>query len=139
MLTIQHQLNPLHLSVADYKPVVQKLESEDGVAAVVPRTRFFTAIYRNDQTYEGVGLGVDFGREKVVMNSGSMLTSVTAMGIAPAPARESKSGRSAAIMAMFLVKSRTRKLDIANSMGAPNAMAMKMKTTIFKKNTTSPF
>jgi putative ABC transport system permease protein len=61
------QLNPLHLSVADYKPVVQKLEAEEGVAAVVPRTRFFTAIYRNDQTYEGVGLGVDFEREKTVM------------------------------------------------------------------------
>ena len=39
------QLNPLHLSVADYDEVVRAIESEAGVAAVVPRTRFFTAIY----------------------------------------------------------------------------------------------
>jgi putative ABC transport system permease protein len=61
------QLNPLHLSVADYRGVVQKLDSEQGVVAVVPRTRFFTAIYRNDQTYGGLGLGVDFEREREVM------------------------------------------------------------------------
>ena len=62
------QLNPLHLSVANYEEVVRKLESEAGVAAVVPRTRFFTAIYRNDETFGGVGLGVDFEREREMMN-----------------------------------------------------------------------
>ena len=62
------QLNPLHLSVANYEEVVRKLEAEDGVVAVVPRTRFFTAIYRNDQTFGGIGLGVDFEREKEMMN-----------------------------------------------------------------------
>jgi putative ABC transport system permease protein len=62
------QLNPLHLSVADYRAVVRKLEDEDGVAAVVPRTRFFTAIYRNDKTFGGIGLGVDFEREEPMMN-----------------------------------------------------------------------
>jgi len=62
------QLNPLHLSVADYEQVVQRLEAEEGVAAVVPRTRFFTAIYRNDRTYNGIGLGVDFERERQMMN-----------------------------------------------------------------------
>jgi putative ABC transport system permease protein len=61
------QLNPLHLSVSDYVEVVEKLEAEDGVAAVVPRTRFFTAIYRNDQTFGGIGLGVDFEREQAMM------------------------------------------------------------------------
>jgi len=62
------QLNPLHLSVVNYEEVVRKLEAEDGVAAVVPRTRFFTAIYRNDQTFGGVGLGVDFEKEREMMN-----------------------------------------------------------------------
>jgi putative ABC transport system permease protein len=61
------QLNPLHLSVANYDQVIEELESEQGVVAVVPRTRFFTAIYRNDQTYGGIGLGVDFEREKGMM------------------------------------------------------------------------
>jgi putative ABC transport system permease protein len=61
------QLNPLHLSVADYAEVVERLEAEPEVAAVVPRTRFATAIYRNEQTYGGLGLGVDFQRETAVM------------------------------------------------------------------------
>jgi putative ABC transport system permease protein len=61
------ELNPLHLSVAGYEEVVRALEAEPEVAAVVPRTRFFTAIYRNDRTYGGMGLGVDFQRETEVM------------------------------------------------------------------------
>lgn len=61
------ELNPLHLSVTDYEEVVRRMEAEDEVAAVVPRTRFFTAIYRNDRTYNGMGLGVDFEREASVM------------------------------------------------------------------------
>jgi putative ABC transport system permease protein len=62
------QLNPLHLSVANYQELVRKLEAEDGVAAVVPRTRFYTAIYRNDETFGGIGLGVDFERERKMMD-----------------------------------------------------------------------
>jgi putative ABC transport system permease protein len=61
------ELNPLHLSVADYEEVVRRMESVPEVAAVVPRTRFFTAIYHNDRTYNGIGLGVDFERETSVM------------------------------------------------------------------------
>ena len=61
------ELNPLHLSVIEYEEVVREMEAEDEVAAVVPRTRFFTAIYRNDRTYNGMGLGVDFEREASVM------------------------------------------------------------------------
>ena len=67
------QLNPIHLSVAGYQEVVRKLEAQEGVAAVVPRTRFFTAIYRNEQTFGGIGLGVDFEREKGMMNIGQSL------------------------------------------------------------------
>jgi len=61
------ELNPLHLSVTDYEEVVRRMESVPEVAAVVPRTRFFTAIYHNDRTYNGIGLGVDFERETSVM------------------------------------------------------------------------
>ncbi|MBN2552511.1 MAG: ABC transporter permease [Spirochaetales bacterium] len=67
------QLNPIHLSVAGYPEVVRDLEAREGVAAVVPRTRFFTAIYRNDQTFGGIGLGVDFEREKGMMSVGESL------------------------------------------------------------------
>jgi putative ABC transport system permease protein len=61
------QLNPLHLSVANYPEVVRKLEAEQGVAAVVPRIRFATAIYHDDRTYNGLGMGVDFERERKMM------------------------------------------------------------------------
>ena len=61
------ELNPLHLSVTDYEEVVRRMEAEPEVKAVVPRTRFFTAIYRKDRTYNGMGLGVDFERENSVM------------------------------------------------------------------------
>ena len=61
------QLNPLHLSVGEYEEVVQEMEADEEVLAAVPRTRFFTAIYRNDRTYGGLGFGVDFEREKKVM------------------------------------------------------------------------
>jgi putative ABC transport system permease protein len=67
------QLNPLHLSVAGYEEVVRMLEAQEGVAAVVPRTRFFTAIYRNGETFDGIGLGVDFRREKGMMSIGESL------------------------------------------------------------------
>ena len=61
------ELNPLHLSVADYPELVRRLEQEPEVAAVVPRTRFATAIYHDDRTYGGLGFGVDFQRETKVM------------------------------------------------------------------------
>ena len=48
------QLNPLHLSVADYEEVVRKLEAEDGVAAVVPRTRFFRRCRRRAKRLTGL-------------------------------------------------------------------------------------
>jgi putative ABC transport system permease protein len=61
------QLNPLHLSVSEYEEVLGRMEADEEVMAAVPRTRFFTAIYRNDRTYGGLGFGVDFEREKKVM------------------------------------------------------------------------
>jgi putative ABC transport system permease protein len=68
------QLNPLHLSVPDYQRVVSELESRAGVEAVVPRIQFAAAIYRDQDTYNGLGLGVDFARERNVMRIDQSLT-----------------------------------------------------------------
>jgi putative ABC transport system permease protein len=38
------------------------------VAAAAPRIQFYTSIYENEQTYNGVGIGVDFEREKAFMD-----------------------------------------------------------------------
>jgi putative ABC transport system permease protein len=64
------RLNPLHLSVPGYRDLVLRLEAEPGVAAVAPRIQFATAIYREEQTYGALGLGVDFSRERQVMRIG---------------------------------------------------------------------
>ena len=61
------RLNPLHLSVPGYRELVLRLEAEPGVAAVVPRIQFATVIYRDEQTFGSLGLGVDFPREEQVM------------------------------------------------------------------------
>jgi putative ABC transport system permease protein len=61
------QLNPLHLSVPGYAGLVEHLETLPGVLATAPRIQFATAIYRNERTYAGLGLGVDFEREGAVM------------------------------------------------------------------------
>jgi putative ABC transport system permease protein len=61
------RLNPLHLSVPGYRDLVARLEEEPKVAAVAPRIQFATAVYREERTFGGLGLGVDFDREQAVM------------------------------------------------------------------------
>jgi putative ABC transport system permease protein len=61
------QLNPLHLSVPGYTGLDERLEALPGVLAAAPRIQFATAIYRDGRTYAGLGLGVDFQRERAVM------------------------------------------------------------------------
>ena len=56
-------LNPLHLGVADYQSVVSTVEKQENVALVLPRIKFFSAIYRQDSNFKGMGLGIDFNRE----------------------------------------------------------------------------
>ena len=67
------RLNPLHLSVAGYRDLLPRLEAEPGVAAAAPRIQFATAIYREEQTYAGLGLGVDFPREAAFIKAGESL------------------------------------------------------------------
>jgi putative ABC transport system permease protein len=61
------ELNPLHLSVNGYEEVVSRLESEEGVRTAAPRVRLHTALYRDEEVYGGIGLGVDFARERELM------------------------------------------------------------------------
>ena len=56
-------LNPLHLGVPDYHNVVSEVEKVENVRLVLPRIRFFSAIYREKESYKGMGLSVDFARE----------------------------------------------------------------------------
>ncbi len=56
-------LNPLHLGVPEYDNVVTEIEKMENVRLVLPRIRFFSAIYREKDNYRGMGLGVDFAKE----------------------------------------------------------------------------
>jgi putative ABC transport system permease protein len=67
------RLNPLHLSVPSYRGLVDRLEAESGAAAVVPRIQFATALYRGEETFGALGLGLDFAREERVMQVGRSL------------------------------------------------------------------
>jgi putative ABC transport system permease protein len=67
------RLNPLHLSVPGYRELVARLEAESGAAAVVPRIQFATAVYRGEETFGALGLGLDFAREEQLMQVGRSL------------------------------------------------------------------
>jgi len=67
------RLNPLHLSVAGCRELLPALEADPGVAAAAPRVQFATAIYREEQTFGALGLGVDFAREARFMKVGDSL------------------------------------------------------------------
>ena len=68
------RLNPLHLSVAGSRELVARLEAEPLAAAVAPRIQFATAIYREEQTFGALGLGVDFPREEKFMQTAGSLS-----------------------------------------------------------------
>jgi len=61
------KLNPLHLSVGGYEELIARLEAEGGVRAVAPRIRLHTALYRDGEVQGGIGLGVDFARERELL------------------------------------------------------------------------
>ena len=56
-------LNPLHLGIQEHTEILESIRGQDNVRLVLPRIRFFSAIYRDDKNYRGMGLGVDFGEE----------------------------------------------------------------------------
>jgi putative ABC transport system permease protein len=61
------ELNPLHLSISGYQEVAARLEREEGVRVAAPRIRLHTALYRDEEVHGGVGLGLDFARERELM------------------------------------------------------------------------
>jgi len=56
-------LNPLHLGVREHTEILESIRGQDNVRLVLPRIRFFSAIYRDDKNYRDMGLGVDFAEE----------------------------------------------------------------------------
>ncbi len=61
-------LNPLHLRIESFRGVIEEIEKNESVEAVSPRISFPTGIYRKEDTYKAIGMGVDFQYEKVYQN-----------------------------------------------------------------------
>ena len=58
-------LNPLHLRIESYEEVVREIGKNEAVDVMSPRITFPAMIYRNEDTYKAVGLGVDIQLEKI--------------------------------------------------------------------------
>jgi len=60
----QEKNNPLNLRIQDFQSLVADLETLPEVAAVSPRITIPTGIYKDEITYTGMAIGVDFPREE---------------------------------------------------------------------------
>jgi putative ABC transport system permease protein len=57
-------LNPLHLALSAPEELIGRAETTEGVSGVAPRIRFPGSIFIEDENYHGIGMGVDFARER---------------------------------------------------------------------------
>ncbi len=57
-------LNPLHLRIESYEEVVSAIGRNEAVDVISPRITFPAMIYRDEDTYKAVGMGVDIHLEK---------------------------------------------------------------------------
>jgi putative ABC transport system permease protein len=62
--TEHEMLNPLHLALDAPEELIEAAAATEGVSSVAPRIRFPGSIFIGDQSHHGIGLGVDFARER---------------------------------------------------------------------------
>jgi putative ABC transport system permease protein len=62
--TEHEDLNPLHLSLEAPAEALDAVGRTDGVSGLAPRIRFPGSVFVEDENYHGIGLGVDFARER---------------------------------------------------------------------------
>lgn len=68
------QLNPLHLNIGSLKDTLSIIDRERGIKSVSPRISFPAAIYKQDEKFGAMGLGVDFAREGDFQDLATRLT-----------------------------------------------------------------
>lgn len=71
--TQYEQLNPLHLRVHNYEEVIGIIEEETDAPLVSPRVSFPGVVYKEEDNFHLMGLGVDFNREKEYMKLEELL------------------------------------------------------------------
>jgi putative ABC transport system permease protein len=71
--TEHEMLNPLHLALAAPDELIEAAAATEGVSSVAPRIRFPGSIFIGDQSHHGIGLGVDFTRERAFQDIESRL------------------------------------------------------------------
>ena len=57
------RLNPMHLTITDIDQLSNELLSEAGVSVVSPRISFPARIYKGEENYNAMGVGLDFSTE----------------------------------------------------------------------------
>jgi len=68
--TKNERLNPLHLTVSDPAGIISILDKTPGVEIISPRISFPARIYRSEENFNALGVGVDFDREVHFQNLG---------------------------------------------------------------------
>lgn len=64
------RLNPMHLTITDLDQLKDELLAEPGVSLISPRISFPARIYKGDENYNALGVGVDFSTEKEFQDLG---------------------------------------------------------------------
>jgi len=62
--TKNERLNPLHLTIADPAEIIGRISQIPGVGLISPRISFPARIYREEENFNAMGVGLDFSREK---------------------------------------------------------------------------
>jgi putative ABC transport system permease protein len=57
------RLNPLHLTVEDPESLMKMLQEEEGVTGISPRISFPARIYKDEENFNALGMGVNFDTE----------------------------------------------------------------------------
>ena len=58
------RLNPLHLALDAPEALLAAVDDTEAVTTIAPRIRFPGSIFLEDENYHGIGMGVDFERER---------------------------------------------------------------------------
>lgn len=72
--TEHETVNPLHLALNAPENLIETAAMTDGVSSVAPRIRFPGSVFVNDETYNAVGIGLDFARERDFQSIDDRLT-----------------------------------------------------------------
>jgi len=119
-------LNPLNLAVSNAPAVLGWLRARPEVKNFVPRIMFATGLYRNGNTYKGMGMGVDFPLEETFQVLSKHLT----QGSMPSMGAKETALSAGLARDMGVVVGDKITLFTKNSTGGMNGMTLRITGTM---------